>query len=198
MYISSKHILKKKYYTDKKGFAKIFEESIDIISQEVEGMKDLVNEFLRFARMPAPNLRLNSLHKVIDGIFTLYSNNNKNVAIKKKYDPNINQISIDAEQFRRVLINLFENSLDALHEGGLIELSTRLNLDTNKIQIEFSDNGTGVSPNDRERLFQPHFTTKKRGTGLGLAIVNRIIVDHNGKITVRENYPKGTIFEIKS
>ena len=129
--------------------------------------------------------------------YTLYSNNDKNIVIKKKYDPNINQINIDAEQFRRVLINLFENSLDALNEGGLIEISTRLNSSPNKICIEFSDNGKGISSNDREKLFQPHFTTKKRGTGIGLAIVNRIVVDHNGTITVRENYPKGTTFEIE-
>ena len=189
--------LKKKYYTDREGFTKVFEESIDIISQEVEGMKDLVNEFLRFARMPAPDPKMNSLHKIIDDIYVLYSDNDKNIVIKKKYDPNINQLNIDAEQFRRVLINLFENSLDALNEGGLIEISTRLNSTPNKICIEFSDNGTGISPNNREKLFQPHFTTKKRGTGLGLAIVNRIVVDHNGTITVRENHPKGTTFEIQ-
>ena len=191
--------LKKKYHTDKDGFAKVFDESIDIISQEVEGMKDLVNEFLRFARMPAPNPKMNSLHKIIDATQTLYSNqaNDQNITIKTNYDPNINQINIDAEQFRRVLINLFENSLDALDDNGLIEITTKLKSDTNKIHLEFSDNGKGISTNDRERLFQPHFTTKKRGTGLGLAIVNRIIVDHNGKITVRDNHPKGTIFEIE-
>jgi len=189
--------LKKKYYMDKEGFAKVFEESIDIISQEVEGMKDLVNEFLRFARMPAPKLKMNSLHRIIDDIYTLYSNNDKNIVIKKNYDPNIHQINIDADQFRRVLINLFENSLDALNGNGLIEISTRLNSETNKVCIEFSDNGTGISQNDREKLFLPHFSTKKRGTGIGLAIVNRIVVDHNGTISVRDNHPKGTIFMIE-
>ena len=65
--------LKKKYFEDKENFNKIFEESIDIISQEVEGMKDLINEFLRFARMPAPSPKLNSLHKIIDNVYTLYT-----------------------------------------------------------------------------------------------------------------------------
>jgi len=189
--------LKKKYYTDKKNFPKVFEESIDIISQEVEGMKELVNEFLRFARMPAPNPKMNSLHKVIDDIYFLYSNNDKNIVVKKNYDPNVYQVNIDADQFRRVLINLFENSMDAMNGEGLIQVSTRLNSDANNICIEFSDTGIGISPNDREKLFLPHFTTKKRGTGIGLAIVNRIVVDHNGTITVRENFPKGTIFEIE-
>ena len=189
--------LRKKYYEDKKGFTKVFEESIDIISQEVEGMKDLVNEFLSFARMPAPDPKMHSLHKIIDDIYTLYGNNDKNIIIKRNYDPNIHQINIDAEQFRRVLINLFENSLDALSGEGQIDITTQLNSSKNKIRIAFLDNGVGISPDTREKLFLPHFTTKKRGTGLGLAIVNRIIVDHNGTITVRENYPRGTIFEIE-
>lgn len=189
--------LRKKYHEDKEGFDEVFEESIDIISQEVEGMKDLLNEFLRFARMPAPDPKPNSLHKIIDDVYTLYNNHGQNIVVKKNYDPNIHQINVDAEQFRRVLINLFENALDALDGEGRIEISTKLDSTTQKIRIEFSDNGTGISQGDRDKLFLPHFTTKKRGTGLGLAIVNRIVVDHNGTITVRENHPKGTVFVIE-
>ena len=189
--------LRKKYREDKEGFAKVFEESIDIISQEVEGMKDLLNEFLRFARMPAPDPKPNSLHKIIDDIYTLYSNHDQNIVIKKNYDPNIHQINIDAEQFRRVFINLFENAMDALNGEGRIEVTTQLDPAKQKIRIEFSDDGVGISQGDRGKLFLPHFTTKKRGTGLGLAIVNRIVVDHNGTITVRENQPNGTTFDIE-
>ena len=94
-------------------------------------------------------------------------------------------------------LNIFENSLDALIDGGQIKVSTRLNSIANKIHIEFSDTGVGLSPKARGNLFLPHFTTKKRGTGIGLAIVNRIVEDHNGTITVRENHPKGTTFEIE-
>ena len=189
--------LRKKYHEDKEGFSMVFEESINIISQEVEGMKDLVNEFLRFARMPAPSPKPNSLHKIIDDVYTLYSTNDQNIVIKKNYDPNINQVNVDAEQFRRIFINLFENALDALNAGGQIDITTQLDTAAHKIRIWFSDNGKGVPDSDRDKLFRPHFTTKKRGTGLGLAIVNRIVVDHNGKITVRANQPKGTIFEIE-
>ena len=189
--------LKKKYYEDKKSFNKIFEESIDIISQEVEGMKDLVNEFLRFARMPTPSLKPNSLHEIIDNVYTLYKNNNKNITIKKNYDPSITQANIDAEQFRRIFINFFENSIDALEDNGKIEISTKIDFTANKILIRFSDNGAGIPNTDRDKLFLPHFTTKKRGAGLGLAIVNRIVADHGGTITVKNNRPHGTIFEIQ-
>ena len=103
---------------------------------------------------------------------------------------------IDPEQIRRVLINLFENATDALDEGGTIQIQTKV-LDSKKVvRIEFSDNGVGISSEDREKLFLPHFTTKRRGTGLGLAIVNRIIIDHNGTIKVQDNNPSGTTFII--
>jgi two-component system nitrogen regulation sensor histidine kinase NtrY len=189
--------LKKKYFEDKENFNKIFEESIDIISQEVEGMKDLVNEFLRFARMPTPSLKPNSLHEIINNVYTLYKNNKKNITIKKNYDPSITQANIDAEQFRRIFINFFENSIDALEDNGKIEISTKIDFTANKILIRFSDNGAGIPNTDRDKLFLPHFTTKKRGTGLGLAIVNRIVADHGGTITVKNNRPHGTIFEIQ-
>ncbi|MCH8157615.1 MAG: HAMP domain-containing protein [Nitrospinae bacterium] len=88
--------LRKKYHEDPEGFSEVFDESIDIISQEVEGMKDLLNEFLRFSRMPAPDPKPTSLHKIIDDIYTLYSNQDRDITIKKSYDPNIHLINIDA------------------------------------------------------------------------------------------------------
>jgi len=189
--------LKKKYYEDKKGFAKVFDESIRIITQEVEGMKDLLNEFLRFSRMPPARPRSASIHQIIDDVASLYENHDKPFSIVKIFDLNIRSLHIDPEQFRRVFINLFENALDAFEGDGIIEITTRWNTQDNMVRIEFSDNGMGISNDDRDKLFLPHFTTKKRGTGLGLAIVNRIIIDHNGTIQVRENEPKGTVFVIE-
>ena len=189
--------LKKKYYEDKKGFAKVFDESIRIITQEVEGMKDLLNEFLRFSRMPTPRPRSASIHQIIDDVASLYENHEKPISISKKFDPNISSMNIDPDQIRRVFINLFENALDAIEDDGIIEIITHWNMQTKIVRIEFSDNGVGISSDDRDKLFLPHFTTKKRGTGLGLAIVNRIIIDHNGTIQVRESEPKGTMFVIE-
>jgi len=188
--------LKKKYYENREDFDRVFDESIHIITQEVEGMKELLNEFLRFSRMPTPNPRPTSLHKIIDDILISYSEHDKNLKIKKNFDPNLGAVHIDPEQIRRVFINLFENATDAIDDGGAIQISTRVLQKEKFVRIEFSDDGTGISPADREKLFLPHFTTKKRGTGLGLAIVNRIIIDHNGSIQVKDNYPRGTVFVI--
>lgn len=188
--------LRKKYHENKEDFARVFEESIAIICQEVEGMKDMLNEFQRFSRMPAPNPKPASLHKIIDDVCILYADHEKQMTIKKDFDSDINLIKVDAEQMRRVFINLFENSLDAIEKNGEINITTRLNQKDKQIQIEFSDNGSGIAPEDLNKLFLPHFTTKKRGSGLGLAIINRIIVDHNGTIQVKGKVPKGTRFVI--
>ena len=188
--------LKKKYYENREDFARVFDESINIITQEVEGMKELLNEFLRFSRMPTPNPRPTSLHKIIDDILISYSEHDKHLKIKKSFDPNLGAVNIDPEQIRRVFINLFENATDAIDEGGAIQISTRILQKEKLVRIEFSDDGSGITPADREKLFLPHFTTKKRGTGLGLAIVNRIIIDHNGSIQAKDNHPKGTVFVI--
>jgi len=188
--------LKKKYHENKEDFARVFDESINIITQEVEGMKELLNEFLRFSRMPTPNPRPTDLHKIIDYILISYSEHDKHLKIKKSFDPNLGAVHIDPEQIHRVFINLFENATDAIDDGGAIQISTRVLQKENLVRIEFSDDGSGISPADRDKLFLPHFTTKKRGTGLGLAIVNRIIIDHNGSIQAKDNHPKGTVFVI--
>ncbi|PIQ96988.1 MAG: PAS domain-containing sensor histidine kinase, partial [Nitrospinae bacterium CG11_big_fil_rev_8_21_14_0_20_56_8] len=118
--------LKKKYYEDKKAFGEVFDESINIISQEVEGMKELLNEFLRFSRMPTANPRPTPLHKLIDDVAHMYKDHEKIKIIRRNFDPNISLLNIDPEQIRRVFINLFENSIDALEEVGEIEIHTRL------------------------------------------------------------------------
>ena len=189
--------LKKKYYQSQDDFAKVFDESISIITKEIEGMKDLLNEFLRFSRMPAPKPKISSLHEIINNILISYSEHEKKIRIKKDFDPDLNAMNIDPEQIRRVLINLFENATDALEEGGLVQIQTKILDDKKSVRIYFSDDGTGVSTTDREKLFLPHFTTKRRGSGLGLAIVNRIIIDHNGTIKAQDNHPRGTTFIIE-
>ena len=145
--------LKKKYYENREDFARVFDESINIISQEVEGMKELLNEFIRFSRMPTPNPKLTSLHKIIDDILISYSEHEKNIQIKKSFDPNLVKLFIDPEQIRRVLINLFENATDAIDEGGTIQIHTKIIDEKNLIRIEFSDNGVGISSADQEKLF---------------------------------------------
>ncbi|PIQ98735.1 MAG: PAS domain-containing sensor histidine kinase [Nitrospinae bacterium CG11_big_fil_rev_8_21_14_0_20_45_15] len=189
--------LRKKYHENKEDFDKIFDESMDIISQEVEGMKELLNEFLRFSRMPTPNPQPTNLNQVIEDVSKIYTGHEKLKNLHKNLSPKVAILPLDSEQIRRVFINLFENAIDAIDGEGSITISTQLKPDSSTVQIEFSDTGQGISPKDRDKLFLPHFTTKKRGTGLGLAIVTRIVADHGGEIRVKDNPPQGTTFIIE-
>jgi len=106
---------------------------------------------------------------------------------------------VDADQFRRVVVNLMDNAADAM-ENSLVKeivIATRTDPQRAVVEAEISDTGCGVSPEDKEKLFLPYFSTKDRGTGLGLAIVNRIVAEHHGVIRVEENAPLGTRFVVE-
>src|SRR6185436_8622734 len=103
---------------------------------------------------------------------------------------------LDPDQVKRVLINLIDNAIAAMEGRGTITLRTRAVPSEHMLRLEVEDDGPGIAPENKERLFVPYFSTKKRGTGLGLAIVNRIVSDHNGFIRVEDNLPRGTRFVI--
>ncbi|MBI5183134.1 MAG: HAMP domain-containing protein [Nitrospinae bacterium] len=189
--------LRKKFKEGAPDIDNIVDECTKIIIKEVDGLKELVNEFSRFARMPESNPSLNRIHQIIEDVVLLYRGSHKDIKMVTEYDHRIDLIRIDAEQIKRVFINLIENSIHAINGGGIIEIKTFMDVSTKTVRIEVSDNGMGIHPKYRDKLFLPYFTTKKKGTGLGLAIANRIIADHNGYIKVKDNLPKGTTFVIK-
>jgi two-component system nitrogen regulation sensor histidine kinase NtrY len=98
---------------------------------------------------------------------------------------------------KRVLINLLDNAIAAIDGEGKVIIGLRSDEEKGLVKIEVADNGCGIPPEHKMRLFEPYFSTKKHGTGLGLAIVNTIISDHNGNIRVEENVPQGTRFIIE-
>ncbi len=186
--------LQKKFKTNSPDFKEVFEESTKVIVSEVNGMKELLNEFSNFAKMPASKPKPNSLHDIINEVIALYNGVNGNVKIVKSYDTQIKLINIDYEQIKRVFINLFDNAIEAMNNEGRIDIGTYLDKINNTVKIKISDCGEGINAKIQKKLFLPYFTTKKRGTGLGLAIANRIITDHNGTIKVMPNETKGVTF----
>jgi two-component system nitrogen regulation sensor histidine kinase NtrY len=104
---------------------------------------------------------------------------------------------LDGEQFKRVLINLVDNALEATGEGGSVTVTITPDEPANRLSIDIADDGPGMAEEVKERLFQPYFSTKKNGTGLGLAIADKIISEHNGNIRVRDNEPTGSVFTIE-
>lgn len=177
----------------------VFDECTRMIVTQVEELKNLVNEFSNFARMPASNPALNDLNEVINEALILYQEGHKEISFIFNPDPGIPLFKLDREQIKRVVINLLDNGVSAVNEinNAAIHIETSYNAPLQMVTFAVSDNGCGINPDDKPRLFEPYFSTKKTGTGLGLAIVSTIISDHNGYIRVKDNTPNGTRFIVE-
>ncbi len=175
----------------------VFDECTTMIIKQVDDLKNLVNEFSSFARMPASNPSLNNLNEVLNEALVLFQEGHKEINFLLKTDSSLPVFSLDREQIKRVIINLLDNAVAAVNGSGQITLGTSFNKDLQIATLKVSDTGHGIPAEDKPRLFEPYFSTKKSGTGLGLAIVSTIISDHNGYIRVRDNEPKGTHFIVE-
>jgi nitrogen fixation/metabolism regulation signal transduction histidine kinase len=168
----------------------VVKEGTDTILREVASLKAMVDEFSRFARLPDAKLEAGDVNEVIRQVVAMYKGHDSDVEINDQLGDDIPQAMIDAEQLKRVFVNLIENSIEACPEDAedkVIVIRTRYERSREVIVIELSDNGKGIDAADFPRLFQPYFSTKGRGTGLGLAIVNRIVADHHGTISAANN-----------
>ncbi|TAN39593.1 MAG: HAMP domain-containing protein [Nitrospirae bacterium] len=193
--LSTDHMIKKWQNKDD-DFGVVFERSTKTISKEVESLKRLVNEFSRFGKMPEVKKSPVLISSVIDNVLNLYKDY-KGLEIRPLIMDNEPLVELDAEQFKRVIINIVENAIQAMQAKGVITISVSRDLAANRIFVDIADRGPGIREEDRERLFLPYFSTKKDGTGLGLAIASRIITEHRGYIRIRDNKPQGTIFSIE-
>ncbi|HEU4520767.1 MAG TPA: ATP-binding protein, partial [Thermoanaerobaculia bacterium] len=169
------------------------EEGTKTIVSEVTQLKRMVDEFSRFARMPAVHMRHSQLADILQQVASLYRNVKPGVTVSVAVAPDI-ELLMDPEQISRAVGNLLKNAVEAT-DSGEIRVSARRA--PHRVVIEVADPGRGVPDSDKEKLFLPYFSTKGRGTGLGLAIVHRIVNDHDGRISVHDNYPRGTRFEIE-
>ena len=191
--------LRKRYLDQFAADGKIFDDCTRTIINQVEQLKTLVNEFSNFARMPATNPQLNNLNEIIEETLLLYRDPHRNITFEFEKKGDIPVFNLDRDQIKRAMINMIDNALYAMRNDGAgkvtIETSYEPSLQMARIQV--ADTGCGIPAEEKPKLFEPYFSTKKSGTGLGLAIVNSIITDHNGYIRVKNNYPKGTRFIIE-
>ncbi len=175
----------------------VFDECTAMIVKSVDELKNLVNEFSSFARMPASNPAPNDLNGIIREALTLFSQGHRNIAFGFSADEKLPVLQLDRDQIKRVFINLLDNAVAAVGEEGRIDIESRYDSELKMAVITVADTGHGISPEDKPRLFEPYYSTKASGTGLGLSIVSTIIADHNGFIRVRDNSPCGTKFIIE-
>jgi len=174
-------------------------ECAGLIEREVHTLKSLVDAFSQFARFPSARLSPEDVNTIVASALDLFHGRLEGVTVRTELAAALPLVKADRELLRRVLANLIDNAAEAM-EGSAIRrmrVATRVDGDGDAVEIEISDSGQGISPEDKERLFLPHFSTKERGTGLGLAIASRIIAEHNGTIRVEDNLPTGTRFVIR-
>ena len=167
---------------------------INMIIQQTDELKALVNEFHNFARLPQLKLSLSSLHKTVDDALVLFRSAHKDLDLVFEQDKNLPIFIFDADQMKRVIVNIVDNAIAATSQrpDPKITVRTQYDPELKLVRLSVADNGTGIVEENRTRIFEPYFSTKEAGTGLGLAIVKRIIEDHNGFIRAIPNEQKGT------
>ncbi len=175
----------------------VFDDCPRMIIQQVDELKNLVNDFSNFARMPACNPTPNNLNEIIAESLVLYQEGHKDIAFTFRPDPRLPVFNLDRDQIKRALINLLDNAVGAIEGEGAVAIESNFSPALQMVTFSVADSGCGIPAEDKPRLFEPYFSTKKSGTGLGLAIVSTIISDHNGYIRVKDNFPKGTRFIIE-
>jgi signal transduction histidine kinase len=174
---------------------------LNIASGEVDRISALVTELLEFARPSEPKFDLEDINSILDGMILLISTETKSkrIDILKDYASDLSPITVDREQMKQVFLNMLLNAIEATPEKGKIYVRTRSYTKPEGepyIQIEFTDTGCGIQPEDLEDIFIPFFTKKEKGSGLGLSISNQIVQDHKGYIDVESQVNKGTSFFI--
>lgn len=174
----------------------VFAECTQAILSEVNTLKHLVDEFTRFARMPVPRLEEGDLPMEIRTVVETYRTSHPGIhwEFRQEGPP---RVWFDPFQIRRAVTNLLDNAAAALGGRGSVTVTCTHDEAGGKARIDVADDGPGIPPGDRDRLFEPYFSRREGGTGLGLAIVSAIANDHGGTVRMRDNTPRGTVFEME-
>jgi two-component system nitrogen regulation sensor histidine kinase NtrY len=182
-----------------KELMEIARESATLIEREVATLAALVNEFSQFVRFPTAKFLPVDANTTVQEAVEVFSGRLDGIALKTSLENGLAPLRADAPLLRSVIVNLIDNAAESLENASLrqITVSTHLRAESDTIEIAVADTGHGISPQDKDKLFLPHFSTKERGTGLGLAIAARIISEHGGSLRVEDNLPQGSRFIIE-
>jgi two-component system nitrogen regulation sensor histidine kinase NtrY len=176
---------------------RIVEECTGTIIEEVDSLKTLVDEFSQFARMPTVATLPQPLNPLLEATLELYGGLFKQLTLETRFAPDLPDVSLDPDLMRRVFINIIDNAIEATSGKGHVLVTTAFELKAQVVRVEIADDGPGIPPGERDKLFVPYYSTKRRGSGLGLAIVSRIVAEHRGRVRVESNQPRGSRFIIE-
>jgi two-component system nitrogen regulation sensor histidine kinase NtrY len=172
-------------------------ECTETIIHEVDGLRRLVDEFSRFARMPAFVPKPTDVRPLIEGVAALYREAHPGLRLATRHADDLPLLAVDPDHIKRAVLNLVDNAVEALGGNGEIAIETVHVPEAGRARIVVSDTGPGIPLEDRDKLFQPHFSTKVTGMGLGLPIVSEIATEHGGTVSVEDNAPRGSRFIVE-
>jgi two-component system, NtrC family, nitrogen regulation sensor histidine kinase NtrY len=181
-------------------FDEVFRESSRTLLSEIANLKGIIGKFSEFSKMPQPKLQLVQVNDVTRGVRQLFqaqleAPGRAKISCELQLDPHLEVVAADAELLHRAISNLVLNAMDAMPQGGVLTLRTRR--EAGKVLIEVADTGSGLTPQECERIFTPYYTNKQHGTGLGLAIAQSVVSDHGGRIYVQSEPGRGSTFVIE-
>jgi signal transduction histidine kinase len=179
-------------------FEEVFDEGTSTLLAEINNLKAIIGRFSEFSKMPQPQRRQTQVNDIVHSVLRVFQAQlqaKSPIAVHTELAATLPEISADPDLLHRALSNLVLNAIDAMPQGG--ELTIRTRALNGRVEISVSDTGSGLTPEECERLFTPYYTTKRHGTGLGLAIVQSVVSDHGGKISVESTKERGTTFRIE-
>jgi two-component system nitrogen regulation sensor histidine kinase NtrY len=179
-------------------FEEVFVEGTSTLLAEINNLKAIIGRFSEFSKMPQPQRRPTQVNDVVHSVLRVFQAQlqaKSPIAVHTELAATLPEISADADLLHRALSNLVLNAIDAMPQGGELTIATKAI--NGRVEISVSDTGSGLTPEECERLFTPYYTTKQHGTGLGLAIVQSVVSDHGGKISVESAKNQGTTFRIE-
>jgi signal transduction histidine kinase len=166
---------------------------LEIQEREIAAAEKIIDDLLTFTHTRELSTALTNVHRVLEDILSV-TEVPSGILIEKDFDPQLAPFQFDSDQIRRVFINIIRNAIQAMDTNGKLKITTRMKEEW--AEIEFSDTGKGITPENLEKLFRPFFTTKAKGIGLGLAVSKKIIDQHNGRVQVSSEVRNGTTFTI--
>ncbi|UCG51864.1 MAG: HAMP domain-containing protein [Candidatus Latescibacterota bacterium] len=184
--------MKDQYKGDDESYQQLVDESVRVVGDELEHLQNLVKEFSSFAKMPELSLRQGSLGDLVQDVAKLYPQ----AVTRIDTDPNLGESVFDSDQMRRVLVNLLDNAVSVATDSDKTEVAISLERQGDDAVLAITDNGPGISPEDRHKIFEPYFTTREEGSGLGLAMVKNIVLLHGGSIDVQSEEGQGATFTV--
>ena len=192
-----------------KGFAQYFVKRFSghdeeqgyasVMVKEVDRLNRVITDLLDFAGPKEPRREPQSLETIAEQALKLLAPDleARKVEVVKDYDPDLPTVSVDRDRISQVFINLLLNALESMEAGGEIRISLHRCGPPPAVEASVADTGAGIPESDREKVFEPFFSKKRKGTGLGLAIVHQIVESHRGDIRVESRPGKGTTFRIR-